>query len=365
MQRFHNQIEELVHQGEFKRALKIIRRLLKTTPDDEDLLIQEANILWNLLRNEDALDVVMHLHRLGCTDLLADFTEGRILTSMNRFRQALAIWEEIGRLSINELTIKSKGRGKKWSNSVVIDSYYFKAICYEGMGMTTQAIEVVKHHLSMRKKGVESDFNKKEVIRKLKNLQYVVKYHIQYTLSNEGYMTHRESLLFQHHIDKLRDESKWMTMLKYLRRKAIMYPQEYYINIKLSDAYYTLNCYNQAVRHSTIAYDKADYDPLAIYNLARDLMAIKDYSKSLHLCNKLLEMDLDYIAFGPNGEGMKWAKSIISDTKLVKSVCLMHCNCWKDARELFNEHKALRRKGISSEFGRSMILDIEQIFNDE
>ena len=349
-----------INQGQFKRALSLAHRLLLVMPDDEELLIYKANLLWNLSRYDEAMDIIQRLREMGCSDLLAYYTEGRILTSMGKFEQALTVWKSITRRSEIELATMSKGRGKRWMRSVVADSFYYQAICFEELGKVINASEMIRHHLALMEKGIESEFSKKEVARKLKNLQYIQQYNIPCNREIEGYMTPYESERFQRHLDKLKADEKLKTAAKYLTKKAIEYPNEYYIHIELNNVFWVMGRYEKAVRHSTIAYNEANYDPLVVYNLSRDMMCANDNSHSLLFCDKLLEMELDYIAYGPNGEGIMWAKSIINDTKLIKSLCLRHQHEMAEARILFYEHKTTRKKGVTSEFSRGFINNLNE-----
>ena len=63
------------------------------------------------------------------------------------------------------------GEGLKWAMSIKNDSLYLKAICQLNLGKLKKAYSLIGKHLVQRRRGVYSDFTKKQVKRKE---QYII-----------------------------------------------------------------------------------------------------------------------------------------------------------------------------------------------
>jgi hypothetical protein len=64
-------------------------------------------------------------------------------------------------------------------------------------------------------------------------------------------------------------------------------------------------------------------------------------------------------AYGPKGEGMKWAKSIINDCRVRLAMVYHSINKVKEANWYLNEHLLHRERGIFSNFTKREVLKMK------
>ena len=92
-----------------------------------------------------------------------------ILLQYDKYNEAKLLWEKIlkkGRDGLKDNPIRSKV-----SKAIVVDSFYFLALCYEGLKNYKKANYYIKKHLAKRKRGISSYWYKKTILNKLKEFQ--------------------------------------------------------------------------------------------------------------------------------------------------------------------------------------------------
>ena len=88
--------------------------------------------------------------------------------------------------------------------------------------------------------------------------------------------------------------------------------------------------------------------PLLNYTRGRILWSLEKYEQSIEEWDVVLNMTVEEVA--ENGYGVRWAKSVINDSRYYKADCLYHLFKDKEALALMEEHLSHRGKGIESDF---------------
>ena len=333
-------------------------------------LIEQTNKLYDSGKYLEALQKIRLARKLEPNDLLVDYSEAGILFAIGQYCQADTIYQNILSMGAEEFTIKSCGRGKSWSDTIILDSSYEQARCKICMGDYITGISLMEKHLSMRRRGLHSEFSKKEVqqdlfIRKIE--QRELSEQCFSLSSNARIMSKTQSHRFSSHLHDLQDVGDNSKIKLFLLRKIRLFPDEYYIHILLAETYDVLGKFNKALFHAKAAYSSARYDPLCQYVLAKSLMKQEFFIESLIAANNLLQVDINEIAYGPNGEGMRWAKSIVNDVTFIKAFSLNKLGEKSKAHSLIIEHLS-HRKGIYSDFNivqvKALIKSCENYKND-
>lgn len=312
-------------------------------------LIEQSNKLYDSGKYLEALQKIRHARKLEPNDLLVDYSEAGILFAIGQYYQSDTIYQKILSMGAEDFSIKSCGRGKSWSNTIILDSLYEQARCKICMGDYITGISLMEKHLSMRRRGLYSEFSKKEVEHDL----FVRKIELReqsFSLSNMGrIMSKSQSHRFSSHLHELQEVGDNKKIKLFLLRKIRLFPDEYYLHILLAETYDALGKFNKALFHAKAAYAIARYDPLCQFVLAKSLMRQEFFIESLAAANSLLQVDINEIAYGPNGEGMRWAKSIVNDATFIKAFSLNKLGEKSKAHSLIIEHIS-HRKGIYSDF---------------
>ena len=129
---------------------------------------------------------------------------------------------------------------------------------------------------------------------------------------------------FQNTLDNLKSNSKWQVLKTYLMEMKIKYPSEYFICTELSNAYHMLGMYKESEQASLEAMRLEPNDVLVVYNYAVALYSNEKFSEAIVQLNRILKREINAIAYGVHGEGMKWAMSIKNDSLYLKAICQLN-----------------------------------------
>lgn len=100
-------------------------------------------------------------------------------------------------------------------------------------------------------------------------------------------------------------------LIQHIRKQ----PNDYWLLCNYAIVLYELRSYKEALRNSGKAFLIEKDDPV-VMNYYAAILEKNGYSaKAIRLWNKILEMDLDTLAYNEYGEGMKWAKSLQNDVR--------------------------------------------------
>ena len=306
------ELTQLIKQNRFKAVENLMRKKLEQEPENVYFLTQLANALWNLNKNEEALNYADKAKSISPTNPLTLFTRARVLGSLHKFEEAAAEWEEL--ISMGEAEVAEKGFGKGWAKSVINDARYYKALSLGELNRDKEALALMEEHLKHRGKGVESDFTKKEATLFYKELKYsYLNSEVDY--SDEGYATNAQAHRIEWRMETLEEARQWDKLVRYLKGVCKRYPKEYYFHVRLSE--YSKKVGNKAdcLKYATNAFAQEPNDPLVKYNYAVALMYCGRNEDALAQFEGLVALGLDYIAYSEHGEGMRWAKKIMRHTQ--------------------------------------------------
>jgi len=301
---------KLIKNRQFEIAKKLLEKRLKESPNDIYLLTQMANIFWNLYKDEEALAFANKAKAIDPAYPLLLFTRGRILWSLNRYELSITEWDTI--LGMKENEVAGKGFGTRWAKSVINDSRYYKADCLFHLFRDREALILIKDHLAHRGRGIESDFSKKDAVLFYK----ILKYSHPHTLVNDnsiGYASESQRNSILKKIDSLEQSKDWKKLVHYLKVTCSRYPKEYYLETILSEYCKNIGDRSGCLDYSKTAFEQEPYDPLVKYNYAVALMVNNQKNEALLQFKELIELGLDYIAYSEHGEGIRWAKKLLSD----------------------------------------------------
>lgn len=303
----------MIYGKNYKRAEQLLREALEKTPEDVYVLTQLANVLWNRHKDEEALcfaDKAKVLSTTFCP--LLNYTRGRILWSLEKYEQSMEEWNDI--LAMPENKVAQCGYGTKWAKSVINDARYYKADCLYHLFKDKEALPLMEEHLAMRKRGIESDFTKKEAVLFYKILKYS---HPSECVKDTdvGYASEAQKKRVSKKIDELENNKDWKRLVKYLQVIISHYPMEYYLKTILSEYCQKTDDKDGCLKYASEAFAQEPYDPLVKYNYAMALMLNHFEDKALKQFEEIVDLGEDYIAYSEHGEGMRWARKLLRDTQ--------------------------------------------------
>ncbi len=154
-------------------------------------------------------------------------------------------------------------------------------------------------------------------------------------------------------LNKLWQDGKFTEAKDLLIQEVSKYPTEYYLWTSLAQTCSGLCEYKLALEYSIRAIDLCKNDVLVLYNHIGTLVDNGLYKEALPYCQQILKKSVKNISH--NGEGVKWAKSIINDTLFLKAISLFNIGEFKKAQIVLKRLLSKRQRGIYSDFSKKQI----------
>jgi len=161
---------------------------------------------------------------------------------------------------------------------------------------------------------------------------------------------------FSERLNALFDDEKWEEAKKLLKQEINKFPDEYFLLSSLSKVYFNLKQYENSLIYSEKAIEIEPNDPLVVYDYCCALSAVGRYSEAISQLNSIIAKDINEVAYGDHGEGLRWAKSIINDSRYRKAICLIELDEFEVAKEIIIEHLSKRERGVYSDFTKKQVL---------
>lgn len=147
----------------------------------------------------------------------------------------------------------------------------------------------------------------------------------------------------------------WSGAINLLLCNAEIYPDEYWPNTILAQMYMNKKQYDKALHYGSKAMDMNPDDYLVIYNYADALMYNGRLEEGIALMKKIVDENIFEIAYGPYGEGLKYAKRLVGDSLASIGYAYLEQGDVEKARMYFKKHLAQRQRGIHSSFRKKII----------
>lgn len=162
---------------------------------------------------------------------------------------------------------------------------------------------------------------------------------------------------FSKKLNSLYEKGKWNNAKKLLKKELLKFPNEYFLITSLAQVSYNLAQFEESLNYSQRALTIEPNDVLVNYDYGCTLAALDKNKEAIEQWELILEKGIDEIAYGKFGEGLKWAKSILNNTRYRKAMCLVEIRNVEDANRLIEEHLANRQRGIYSDFTKKQVLE--------
>lgn len=114
-------------------------------------------------------------------------------------------------------------------------------------------------------------------------------------------------------IERLLVAEKWKEAQPLLHKELLHSPTDHWLWMMLSETYYEEFDYETALECAKRAVELAPQCPLALWHYAGCLSMNGQERAALAAWTLILNRDLDDVAYGECGEGMKWAMQLLND----------------------------------------------------
>jgi tetratricopeptide (TPR) repeat protein len=138
---------------------------------------------------------------------------------------------------------------------------------------------------------------------------------------------------------------------QWLRRE----PNDHWLLTRLGLTYYEQKQYRRALHYELKALQLEPYCPLAVWDYAGTLDMLGRKKEALSVYRWLISWGEERLAYGPCGEGMQAARSLIADCFYRIGLILQEQGQRKRAVEALREHLSRRTRGTRSIYPLSQV----------
>jgi tetratricopeptide (TPR) repeat protein len=164
------QIESAIGREDWKQARKLIRMWLQQTPTSHWLLTRMGLTYYEQRQYRRALAYERRALRIAPRCPLVIWDYAGTLDMLGRKKEALALFRRLFNRGEKALADGPCGQGRQWARSLMTDCLYRIAAILEEQGQRKKAIRAYNEHLERRKRGAQSIYPLREVVRKHKAL---------------------------------------------------------------------------------------------------------------------------------------------------------------------------------------------------
>lgn len=309
----HNYLVRTVVQGNLRKTATHLQEQIEHQAGDSFLLARMAWVLYNLRKDDEAMNYICRLEAMGSTMPLQVYTKGLILRDRQMYQESIRQWDILLQSDMNVLC--QKDMPAYMLKALKNDARFYKANCLYCIYKEDQALTLITEHIKERKKGLESDFTLKEAREFQMLLELCGRRPRGITpRSQEGIPTKEQCHRIERYIKRYDKEIFHRHNIQYLKRKCKEFPLDYWLKTVLSEYLYIEND-KECLEYASAAYAIAPDDMLVVYNYACAFYLNQQFSEAKEMLNIIISCGIDYLAYSEHGEGMRWAKQLMKDTK--------------------------------------------------
>lgn len=293
-------------------------------PTDIYCLSQLAGTLLYQEKFDEALCAIQEAEAVQPTFPLVRYYKGKILLCNYKTQESIKSWDFLLHTPLENFVDKEYGINKKRIKSLKNDALLYKSMCHYCLGHVKEAKEYAEQHLAGRSKGQESDFTKNYVENYTRELNYSRVTPEDIIDGFDGDTTDAQFKRISAHIDKLKEQGNRTKLIKYFKRKTREFPKCYYLWTIMSEYCFDYRLKGLCLKSAEKAHALEDTgnDMLVLYDYGAALFLNGRYDEAIAVFDKILAEDINYIAYGEHGEGMRWTKKLLADAKVLRNNCM-------------------------------------------
>jgi len=164
------QIKRLLEEEKYQIAQRLLLKELEREPDNPYILAVISMTFYEQHKYKKAHDYAIRAHNLAPWDPLYIWYHAIALDMLGQKQEAIALFKSILKMGINRVGSVATTEGIRWAKSLLNDCRYSIGLCYEDMGNLSLAKRYLRNHLSKRTRGIPSNYKRKDVEKKLQQL---------------------------------------------------------------------------------------------------------------------------------------------------------------------------------------------------
>jgi tetratricopeptide (TPR) repeat protein len=151
-------------------------------------------------------------------------------------------------------------------------------------------------------------------------------------------------------------QKEWQKAIDVLKKLLVDEPDSHWILTNIGISYYEMRRYKTALRYSKKALELAPNCPLVLWDYACALDMLDRKMEAIKIWKGLLRRGVEKAAYGDCNEGIRWAKSLLNDSRYRIGQSYLNLGKRKLALRYLREHLSQRKRGLPSIFSRKEVL---------
>jgi tetratricopeptide (TPR) repeat protein len=156
---------------------------------------------------------------------------------------------------------------------------------------------------------------------------------------------------FSRRIDSLFAKEKWGEARRLIARELKSAPADHWLLTRLSTTYYEERKYGRALEIARRAAATAPHCPLVLWDEAGALDMLDRVEEAIQIYQNLIRRGERAIAHDECGEGMRWARALVTDCHCRLGLCYGRIRDYGAALRHFRRFQQRRAKGSGSIYG--------------
>ncbi len=145
-------------------ASDILQNAIDKHPDDHWILTRLSSVYYEMRKYDKSLQLSKRAIKIAPACPLVLSNHASVLDMLKREKEATNIWNTLIKKGIDEVAYGECGEGRTWAKSLINDAVYRIGLSYLDIGEKKSALKYFRRHLKNRKRGVFSNFSKREVL---------------------------------------------------------------------------------------------------------------------------------------------------------------------------------------------------------
>ena len=169
---FRNDVDALKAPEDRDKLVEFLDNASKTYANDAFALSELAENYYSCEVQEfdKAFKCALRSYKLSPDDPFICYRYGCSLYYKDNYSKAIDIFQIILNSAVEDITSESCSEGKNYALSLLNDTRFMLGVVYLDMGAPTMAEQWLKEHLRNRKRGIFSDFSRKQVLQILEEI---------------------------------------------------------------------------------------------------------------------------------------------------------------------------------------------------
>lgn len=144
------------------------------------------------------------------------------------------------------------------------------------------------------------------------------------------------------------EQEEWGSARRLIQQALVTAPNNHWLLTRLSTTYYEQHDYERAEEYARNALRVAPRCPLARWDCAGALDMLGREQDAIEIWKELVAQDVQELAYDECGEGLRWAQSLVNDSRYRIGLSYLSLGNTRQARKYLMDHLRNRKRGLPS-----------------